>query len=39
MSPVLLIVLGMLIVYVAASGRWEATYKALTGEQKAKKGK
>jgi len=34
MSPVVVLLAGMLIVFLGASGKWEAVWKAITGGKK-----
>jgi hypothetical protein len=34
MSPVVVLLIGLLIVYVAASGRWQDVFNALTQKKK-----
>jgi len=33
MSPVVVLLVGFLIVFIGATGRWEAIYKDLTGKK------
>ena len=34
MSPVVVLLIGMLVIFVGASGRWQDVFNALTGPKK-----